>query len=59
MTAHSEGLTVDEVEMTKALWIKHVHQLFVKIQSSSRCKLVLDCTKDVSGVLRCSGRIQN
>ena len=53
------SLTVAEVEMAKTLWIKHVQQLIFQDAKFKQMQISLGVYKDDSGVLRCSGRIQN
>ena len=58
-TALNGRLTVAEVEMAKTLWIKHVQQLIFQDAKFKQMQISLGVYKDDSGVLRCSGRIQN
>ena len=59
MIALSGSLIVAEVEMAKTLWIKHVQQLICQDAKFKQMQISLGLYKDDSGVLRCSGRIQN
>ena len=58
-TALNGSLTVAEVEMAKTLWIKHVQQLIFQDAKFKQMQISLGVYMDDSGVLRCSGRIQN
>ena len=57
--ALSGSLTVAEVEMAKTLRIKHVQHLICQDAKFKQMQISLGLYKNDSGVLRCSGKVQN